>query len=207
MKYLLYSSGILLLTLFGACNNSSSEKCKDIREWSVQNYRIVESRCPDLVLAFYNKYNVYAGGKLQEGVASQIDSCLFTWNASNESFFRFNVCDNAIQELKPNKIPLDIVSIDSVIIFSNELKQVRSLTRRQVEKLVNDWNNSTARGYSNEPFDSAFLVFPAYQYKLTVFSKDAKRLFYGYNYLMLDSSGWKFKMNKSENLEYFHDYW
>ena len=72
---------------------------------------------------------------------------------------------------------------------------------------VKDWNNSKTRGYSEEHFDSSLSSFPAYQYKLTVFSKGAKQLFYGYNYLILDSSGWEFEMSKDGELNYFHNYW
>ena len=72
---------------------------------------------------------------------------------------------------------------------------------------VKDWNNSKTRGYSEKPFDSAFFVFPAYQYRLTVFSKGVGRPFYGYNYLILDSSNWKYEMSKNGDLKYIHNYW
>lgn len=181
-------------------------KCESVQEWKVQNYRIVKAKCPDLVQAFYHTYDVYLGND-RKGVASQIDSCVFTWQAENGSFLKLNACDNSITELKPGKISLDTKSIDSVIIFSNELKQSQLLTEKQTAAFVNDWNKSNALGYSEEPFDSAFFVFPTYQYKLTVFSKGIKRPFYGYNYLILDSSNWKFEMNKKHKLDYFHSYW
>ena len=182
-------------------------KCETVQEWKVQNYRIVKSKCPDLVLAFHYEYDVYAGDKIKGSGASQVDSCIFTWQADNESFLTLNACDNLIQELKPRKVSMDTKSIDSVTIFSNKVKLTQVLTTTQIETFVNDWNNSKTRGYSDKPFDSAFFVFPAYQYKLTVFSKGVQRPFYSYNYLILDSSNWEFEMTKTEELDYFHNYW
>ena len=181
-------------------------KCETVQEWKVQNYRIVKSKCPDMVLAFYYSYDIYIAED-RKGSISQVDSCVFTWQANNESFLTLNACDNSIQELKPYRVSLDTKSIDSVTIFSNEFKQTQLLTPKQIENFARDWNNSKTRGYSSKPFDSAFFVFPAYQYKLIVFSKGAERPFYGYNYLTLDSNNWEFEMSKTGELNYFHDYW
>lgn len=196
----------MLLTVFNSCN-SDSMKCETVQEWKVQNYRIVKSKCPDMVLASHYEYDVYIGEKIKGSGASQIDSCIFTWQADNESFLTLNVCDNLVQELKPHKISLDTKFIDSVTIFSDEIKQTQTLTAKQIETFTNDWNKSKTRGYSDKPFDSAFFVFPAYQYKLTVFSKGVQRPFYGYNYLILDSTNWEFEMSKTGELNYFHNYW
>lgn len=160
-----------------------------------------------MVLAHYFRYDVSIDSKTSGTSASRIDSCIFTWQANNESFLTLNVCDNTIKEMKPNKVSLDPKLIDSVTIFSRELNQRQLLTKKQIEKLSEDWNNSKARGYSDKPFDSAFLVSPAYQYRLTVFSKGTGRPFYGYNYVILDSSNWNFEMSKPGELEYFHKFW
>ena len=160
-----------------------------------------------MVLAFHYEYEVYVGDKRKGIGATQVDSCIFTWQAGSESFLTLNVCDNFVQELIPHKISLNAKFIDSVTIFSNESKQAKALSAKQIEKFVNDWNESRVRSYSDKPFDSAFFDFPAYQYKLTVFSKGMQRPFYGYNFLLLDSSNWKFEMSKTGELNYFHNYW
>ena len=196
---------LLLLTLAISCDDNS-KKCEPIQEWRIKDYKIIKSRCPDMVLAFYYDYDIYAGEK-RKGNVSQIDSCIFTWQADKESFLTLNTCDNSIQELKPYKIPLDAKAIDSITIFSRELKKTQLLTDIQKEKLIKDWNNSVIRGYSEEPFDSAFFTYIPFQYKLTVFSKGSKRPFYGYNYVILDSSNWKYEMSKNSELKYFHGYW
>lgn len=205
-NYVLLHSAIVLLIIFSSCNSGTNE-CEQVQEWKVQNYRIVKSKCPDLVLANYFTYSVYVGDKEKGSAASQVDSCRFTWQADHESFITLNVCANTIQQLTPNKITLDLKAIDSVTIYSKELNRTQELSRSEIEKIVHDWNNSRTRGYSDNPFDSAFSVFPAYQYKLTVFSKGDERNFYGYNYLILDSSNWEYEMSKSGNLDYFHNFW
>jgi hypothetical protein len=118
-----------------------------VQEWKVQNYRIVKSKCQDLVLAFSYTYDVFVGNERKGSSASQVDSCIFTWEADNESFMTLNVCENSIKELKPHKIPLDGKTIDSITIFSRELNETQLLTSSQKEKFIKDWNNSKTRGY------------------------------------------------------------
>jgi hypothetical protein len=195
-----------LATLICSCTGSSN-RCEAVKEWQVQNYRIVKSKCPDLVLASYFVYQVYIDGERKGSSASQIDSCIFSWQSDNESFFILNVCNNSIREMKAEKLDLNVKFIDSVTIYSKALSRTQLFTTIQIEKFVKDWNNSKTRGYSDRPFDSAFSDFPSYQYKLTVFSNGNRRPFYGYNYLILDSSKWKFEMNKTAELDYFHNFW
>jgi hypothetical protein len=198
---------IFWLTLLNSCDLGLTE-CKDIKEWKLDKYRFVKSDCIGPVGPRYYPISVYIDDKEQLGNASQIDSCTFTWQADNESYLTFNICVGTTQERKPNKIPLDRKTIDSVTIYSNEFKQTQLLTNTQIEYFVADWNNSKTRGYyPEEPFDSAFSVFPAYQFRLTVFSKGKERPFYAYNYILLDSSNWKYEMSKIGDLNYIHNYW
>jgi hypothetical protein len=197
----------IILFSLSSCSNAIVEECEVIQEWKVQNYKIEEKQCPDLVLKHYFRYELSIDNKINGTSASNVDSCVFTSQADNETFLILNVCNKSIKELKSYKIPLDAKSIDSVTMFSKESSQTQLLTREQIEKLVKDWNNSKTRGYSDEPFDSAFSAFPSYQYRLTVFSKGSNRPFYGYNYLMLDSSNWKYEMSKKGELSYFDNYW
>lgn len=185
----------------------TSTKCETVQEWRVQKYRIVKSKCPDLVLPFHYKYEVFAGDNSSAIGASQVDSCVFTCHADTTSFLTLNVCDSSVHEIKPEKIPLEIKDIDSIAIFSKELNKTEVLTIPQAEEFVEDFNKSLTRGYSKAAFDSAFAVFPAYQYKLTVYTKGMQRPFYGYNYLILDSSRWMYEIGTSDDLKYFEKYW
>jgi len=192
--------------IISSCNGGLS-KCEKIQEWNIEKYKIVKSQCPDLVLSHSISYSVYVDNEIKGSAASKLDSCKFNWQADNEQFITFNVCKNKISVIKPNKIFLNQKSIDSISIFSNSNNQAQRFTSEQINIFVNDWNNSKTRGYSTKPFDSAFSFFPSYQYKLTIFSKGQEKTFYGYNFLILDSSNWKYEMSKPNNIDYFHKYW
>ncbi len=88
----------LIVAALSSCREGLAEECNVIQEWRVQNYKIEKKQCPDLVVAHYFRYDVY-DSKLNETSASRIDSCIFTWQADNESFLTLNVCDNTIKEL------------------------------------------------------------------------------------------------------------
>jgi len=183
-------------------------ECKDIEEWKLDKYRFVKSDCIGLFGPRYHPISVYIGDEKQVGNASHPDSCIFTWQANNESYLVFDVCDKSIQEHKPNKITLDTKTIDSITIYSNEFKKSQIMTNAQIEKFVTDWNNSKTSGYyPNETFDSAFSVFPPYQFRVTVYYKGRERVFYTYNYVILDSSNWKYEMSKTGDVKYILDYW
>lgn len=194
------------LWVLSSCSDGIVGECKVVQEWKVENYKIEKKQCPDLVLKHYFQYDLSIANKTTQASNSTVDSCIFTSQTDNETFVILNVCDKTIRETKPHKLLLDSKSIDSVTMLSKELNREKSLTSEQIEKLVKDWNNSKIRKYLNEPFDSAFSVFPSFQYRLTVFSKGSERLFYGYNYLILDSSNWEYEMSNRE-LNYFHSYW
>jgi hypothetical protein len=198
---------IFLLIVLSSCSSGLTE-CKDVQEWTINKYRFVKSDCIGPVGPRYYPITVYISDKKQLGYAAHPDSCIFTWQADNQTYLTFNVCDNSIKERKPNKLLLDTRTIDSITIFANEFKETQRLTNKDVEKFVKDWNNSKTRGYyPDKPFDSAFSVFPAYQYRVTVFSKGQERPFYAYNYVILDSSNWKYEMSKKGDLKYIHNYW
>ena len=156
----------LILAFLYGCNHSE-KKCEPEEQWQVRDYLIVKSKCPDMVLAIYYAFDIYYGEK-RMGNVSQLDTCVFTWQVDNERFLTMNVCENSITELKPKKILLNPDNIDSVTMFSNELKKTQLLTEIQI-KPTKDWNKSITR-YSNE-LDSAFHRFPAYQYKLKFFKR------------------------------------
>jgi hypothetical protein len=200
-----YILTILILPLLWGCNDTSKQ-CEVVQEWEVNEYKIIKSRCPDLVLAHYYTYDIYLNDQ-RIGNVKQIDSCIFTWQASSDSYLTLNVCENTINKIKPTKKPLTFNSIDSMTIFSNEYNKVKRLTNRQIETFVNDWNSSVVRKYSDISLDSVFSIFPAYQYRLTVFENNTEQQFYGYNYLILDSSKWQYEMSENNNLNYFQSYW
>ena len=194
---------LIISTLFYSCLGP----CETEQEWNVDIYTIKKQRCPDMVAANYTEYSVYLDNERKGNSASKKDSCTFTWQAENDRFLTLDICNNKIFEKRPNKISLDFKTIDSILIYSNEKKELKKLTSEKIKKFTSDWNKSQIRGYSEKQFDSAFYVYPAYQYKLTLFSESKKTEFYGYNYLILDNSNWKYEMSQFGDLEYFNRYW
>lgn len=205
LKIKIHILTILTFTTLTSCFDTS-RKCESVQEWEVGEYKIVKSKCPDLVLANYYSYEIYID-KQEKGNAKQIDSCTFGWQATNENYIVLNICDKTTNEINPTKKILKINTIDSIAIFSNEHNEIKLLSKRQVETFVNDWNNSKVRNYEVISLDSVFSRFPAYQYKLTVFENGTERHFFGYNYLILDTTKWQYIMNKDQKLDYFHSYW
>jgi|GEM_PF-3520134 len=196
---------LLSLTTFTSCFDSS-RKCESVQEWEIREYKIIKSKCPDLVLAYYYSYDIYEDNQ-KKGNVTQIDSCTFGWQATNEKYLMLDICNKSTKEITPTKKILKINTIDSITIFSNEHNEIKRLSKRQIENFVNDWNNSKVRNYEEISLDSVFSRFPAYQYKLTVFESGTERHFFGYNYLILDTSKWQYVMNKNQKLDYFHSYW
>ena len=186
---------------------SCKKDCKTIAEWNIQNYTIKKLKCPDMVASDYFKYSVYVNNKRKGSSAVKKDSCTFTWQAENDRFLTLDICNNKVFEKTPNKIGLDFKMVDSILIYSNSKSKSKKLTPEQIRKFTTDWNKSQTRGYSEKPFDSAFYFYPAYQYKLTLFSESKIKEFYGYNYLILDKNNWKYEMDENRSLEYFNEYW
>lgn len=194
------------LLILCSCNLSLT-KCEAVQEWRIDKYKIVKLNCLGYAGPRYYPIDIYVDKATKARSGFQVDSCTFNYQVDNESFLILNVCTQVIQELKPKKVLLDIRTIDSISILSGALGKTKLLRLTQINELVKDWNNSKTRGYSDKPFDSAFSDYPAYQYKLTVFSGENRRSFYAYNYVILDSSNWKFEMSKTGELKYFHNYW
>ncbi len=196
---------IIFCSILHSCKTERYE-CERDQEWIIKNFKIERSKCPDLVLAFYYNYKIYESDKLQ-GSGSLIDSCKIGWQINNENYMIFNLCDEKIRKITSKKIELKYKEIDSVIIKSNHLNQEQKLSDQKIKKFIDNWKKSKPRDYSIKPFDSAFTTFPAYQYKFTVFSKTQKHEFFGYNYILLDESNWKYIMDKNEKLDYLQQYW
>ncbi|MFY7669761.1 hypothetical protein ACOSP6_01600 [Tenacibaculum sp. MEBiC06402] len=201
MKKFIYT--LYILTFFTSCG----KPCETLEVWKIKDYVITKKECPDMVKTSYYSYSIYRNNEKSKMTAYRKDSCTFTWQAEKDRFLILDVCKNRVSEIKPKKNLFDLKKIDSGLIYSNTQKQIKKLTLEQIQKFTSDWKNSKIRGYSEEPFDSAFSFYPAYQYKLTLYSGLNKTEFYGYNFLILDSTNWKYEISNSENLDYWNHYW
>jgi len=201
---LILVGGYFYLKILGEAFGADCEKSES---WTIGEYKIQEYKCLGWAGPPYYPLDLFKNNKLIKHGGSRKDSCTIAFSAQNDLYLIFNLCNNQVTELQPNKVLLDLKTLDSILIYSNSERKVKKLDSDKIQKFVTDWNESKIRGYSQEPLDSAFYFYPAYQYKLTVFSKSQRREFYGYNYLILDNSNWKYEMDDFGKLEYFNKYW
>jgi hypothetical protein len=194
-----------ILLVLSSCSDGLLEDCEVIQEWKVQKYKIEKKQCPDLVLAHYFRYEISIDGKTNGTFAFRIDTCIFRWQANRESFLTLNICDNTVVEVKPDKKLIDIATVDSIRIYSSNLKQSKLLIRNQVKKVIKDWNESKTSDYRDKPVDSVF--YPTYQYRLTVYTKDGKTEFLCSNFLISNKTKWTYYIDNDEDVEYFNKLW
>jgi hypothetical protein len=195
---------ISFVTVFCSCNLGLT-KCEDVQEWTIENYRIVESRCLGPAGPPYYPLSVFKGSKSLGTTAFQKNSCTITFQAKSDQYLFFDICNNKLTELKPDKKQIDIALVDSIKMFSNQLNENKLLSKKSSEKFIKDWNNSKTSDYRDKPIDSVF--YPTYQYKLTVYTKKGLREFLGANYLISDRTQWTFYINADEDIEYFNKLW
>jgi hypothetical protein len=194
----------IFLTIFCSCNLDLT-KCEDVQEWKIGEYRIVKSDCLGPAGPNYYPLTVYKNKKYLGDNGYQKDSCTITIQPDNDLYLVFNICDNSFSEIKPAKKEIDINNVDSITMFSNQLKESKFLSKKQIENFVNDWNKSKPSDYRDKKLDSIF--FPTYQYKLTVHLRNDKREFLCFNYLINDRTKWTYYISKNEDTDYFNKLW
>ena len=165
-------------------------KCKDIQEWKIEDYRIVKSNCLGPVGPTYYPLTVYKNKNHLGDNGYQKDSCTITIQPENDLYLIFNICDNSLSQIKPDKREIEINNVDSIAMFSKEMRISKYLTKSQIGKFIKDWNNSKTSDYRDKNLDSIF--FPTYQYKLTVHMKNEKREFLCFNFLINDRTKWTY---------------
>ena len=180
-------------------------KCEDVQEWKIENYKIVESRCLGYAGPPYYPLAVYDGGKSLGNTGFRKDDCTITFQATDDLYIIFDICKSKLTEIKPDKKQIDIATVDSVIIFSNELHQSKLLDRKKVEKFIKDWNKSRTSDFRDKPVDSVF--YPTFQYKFTVYTTNGQKEFLGANYLISNRTKWTFYINDDKDIEYFNKLW
>ncbi len=195
---------IISLTILCSCNPGLT-KCKQIQEWKIGEFRIVKSDCLGPAGPNYYPFSVYNGKRHLGGNGFQKDSCTITIQPEDDLYMVFNICSNSFSEIKPEKKEIDIKEVDSITMFSNQLKQTKPLSAKQIERFVRDWNNSRASDYRDKHLDSIF--FPNYQYKLIVHLRNGQREFLGFNYLINDRTQWTYFISKNEDTNYFNKLW
>ena len=184
--------------------------CEKKQNWTVGKYKIQEYECIGFAGPHYRKFDLLENEKVIVDYVSMTDTCTVNFQKQNDLIIRFNLCSESISELRPERKQMVLSDIDSVQICSDSLGKTHRMSNNQVKKIVTDWNNKQVKGYSEQPFDSAFSDNPAYTsyyYQLTIFSKKGRNRYYGRDNIILDSLNWEYQMGENRNLDYFRKEW
>jgi len=195
------------VALFSSCKLHLTE-CKEVDSWDFTPYKIVKSNCLGPFGPRYFPLSVFKNEKFLGENAFQKDSCTITFQAEDDQYLVFNICNKNVEEISPNKQSIDLVDVDSVVMYSKELNKSKLLAKDQIRKFIEDWNNSEVSDYRDKKIDSIF--YPSYMYKFTVYSKMSKREFTTGYFLINDMSHWTYYMTKKrdrEDTNYFHEIW
>jgi hypothetical protein len=195
---------IIVFSATGCHNLLGLTNCTHTRDLQIGPYTIAEGSCIGPVGPRYQSLSVYKGKK-HLGSGFQKDSCTILADPKDGLHMVFDICKNEVIEMVPAKQEIDLEMVDSVLIFSNELKISKRLSSSKTERFIKDWNRSKVDDYRDEPPDSIF--WPNYQYRLEVYTQTGKREFLGFNFLVSDRTHWTYTINKKENLDYFHKLW
>ncbi len=195
---------LFLATLFSSCNLGLT-KCEDVQEWKINGYKIVKSKCLGPVGLHYYPLSLYKDKTFLGENGFQKDSCTITFQPGNSSYLIFNICDNSLSQIKPDKKEIDLKTVDSVQMFSNIFKQTKLLSLKQIETFIKDWNKSKVSDYRSGNVDSVF--YPTIEYRLTVWADTNKSEFLCRNYLLSNRTNWTYYINQKEDTSYFDKIW
>ena len=199
-----YCPLLFFLSLFYSCNLGLT-KCEEMESWEIEGYKIIKSKCLGPAGPHYYPISVYKDNKFLGENGIPKDSCITAFQARNDLYIFFNVCEKSLKEIRPEKKEIKLSTVDSIQIYSNGLNETKFLTKEQVEKFIGDWNKSKVSDYRNNHIDSIF--FPTFQYKFTVFSRGGKREFLGANYLISGRTHWTYYITDDEDTKYFYKLW
>jgi len=211
---IIFGIGFLLVKIVSDTGKSALEtlgdaygtECEKSNSWKVGEYLIQEYDCLGWAGPHFRKFDLFENEKLVEDYVSMMDSCRVNFQKRNDLLVQFNLCSETITELRPQIKKLNLSDIDSIQIYSNSSRINYQLSLEQTKKFVNDWNKKHIKGYSEQPFDSAFSANPAYTsyyYHLRIFSNKSLKRYYGRDNIILDSLNWKYLIGDNSKIDYF----
>lgn len=178
------------MEFFGEAFGTDCEKSKS---WTVNDYKIQEYKCLGWAGPHYYPLYLYDNEKKISENGYKIDSCLIRFKPQKDLVFVFNICDNQLTELKPEKKTLRISEIDSVVMLKIEIGENKKLTREEIKEFVERWNNAPVFDYrdNKNPF------YPNSSYFIKVFCNNDIREFETGNFIIKDSDNWTYNFLES----------
>ncbi|MDX1651906.1 MAG: hypothetical protein R3277_05405 [Brumimicrobium sp.] len=216
---------LVLLFLFAgvvSCGVNFS-KTDGIKEWSIDEYKILYSRYIGPVGPHYYQYDVYKNGRYLSYTYSILDndSCLLQFEKEADYYIHFNLCKQTKKILEPNKTELVMKNIDSITIrpydsidlvvgankftrpyYDTLVRQnfdpsaTEKLNPQEIKMFVRKWNKSEAEAYNR--------LGKSYDYLLTVYTKDTVRRIKTLNHFLTEDGKWSYR-TKEDN--FFDELW
>lgn len=216
----------ILIPLFGGIILGSCHlgltKSESLKEWIIEEYKIVYSRKIGPAGPHYFQYDIYKNEKHLSYVTYLLDkdSCLLRFREKNDYYIDFNLCVKTKRVHQPDKKQIKLSTIDSIKIRPyNSIRLVprksetapfydslvvedfdstfmKRLNRNQIEALVNKWNKSEPHGLKN--------IGTNYHYLLTIYSKGYSRRIKTLNRYMTENGNWSYEA-KSDS--FFDSLW
>lgn len=190
------AGGYVALRIFG---DAYGTNCQRSSNWTIGNYKIQEYKCLGWAGPSYYTYNLSRHNEeIGEG-GHKIDSCTIGFIQASDIYLKFNICNNTVVELRPQKIPLVLAMIDSVLIHRTENNHLRKLEQSEMEEFVTKWNQAPVFDFrdNEKPF------YPSSSYFVFVYSDGNVRKFETGNFMIKDSYNWSYNfLEKDEKVGY-----
>jgi hypothetical protein len=200
---LVVAGGYVTLRIFG---EAFGTECERSSSWTINEYRIQEYKCLGWAGPHYYPLDLYRDDKKISEGGHKIDSCTIRFIPANDVYLKLNICDNTMVELRPKKVPLAVVMIDSVIIHRTENDQFKKLEQNQIEEFVRKWNEAPVFDFRDDekPF------YPKSSYFVFVYTDGNVIKFETGNFMIKDSDNWSYNfLDKDEEVGYekFDEMW
>jgi len=200
---LIVIGGYVALNIIGEAFRAD---CEESTSWTINEYKIQELKCLGLAGPHYYPLDLYRKGKKLSAGGYKTDSCTIRFIPANDVYLRFNICENTLVELRPQKILLALDKIDSVIIHRTENDQFKKLNNKQVEEFVNKWNQAPVFDFrdNEKPF------YPKSSYFVFVYADSKVRKFETGGFMIKDTDNWSYNfLDKGEDTGYkkFDEMW
>jgi hypothetical protein len=188
-----------------------------LKEWNIEEYRIIYSRKLGPVGSHYYQYDVFKKKKhlSYTTILFDNDSCLLRFREKNHYYVDFNLCQQNKKILRPDKKKLGLNTIDSITIrpydsirlvplgkpfpepyFDTLITKnfdptlTKKLNQKEIKVFVKKWNNSKANGLDR--------LSKSYEYQMTIYSKDSVRKIKILNNYLTENENWSYESKEDD---------
>ena len=199
----LIAGGYYMLKIFGEAFGADCEKSQN---WTFKNYTIEEYKCLGWAGPPYYPLYLYKNGKEIMGTGHKLDSCTIRFISQKDLYLKFNICNNQVTELSPQKKLLELNQVDSIIMINIEQNKSKRLEKKDMRQFIQKWNKAPVFDFrdNENPF------YPNSSYTLKVYVAGNLREFETGNFMIKDEDNWSYNFlepREETNVKKFDDMW